>query len=45
MSAVGNGGQYRESAVSEEPDPLVTVLAVGVKERNVVRIGGEEINL
>ncbi len=31
--------------VKEEPDPVVTVLAVGVKERNVVRIGGEEVNL
>ncbi len=31
--------------VKEDPDPVVTVLAVGVKERNVVRIGGEEVNL
>jgi mRNA-degrading endonuclease RelE of RelBE toxin-antitoxin system len=31
--------------VKEEPDLVVTVLAVGVKERNVVRIGGEEVNL
>jgi mRNA-degrading endonuclease RelE of RelBE toxin-antitoxin system len=31
--------------VREEPDPLVHVLAVGVKDRNVVRIGGEEIQL
>lgn len=31
--------------VQEEPDPVVTVLAVGVKERNVVRIGGEEVKL
>ena len=31
--------------VKEEPDPVVVVLAVGVKERNAVRIGGEEVNL
>ncbi len=34
---------YRE--VQEEPEPVVLVLAVGVKDRNVVRIGGEEIVL
>jgi mRNA-degrading endonuclease RelE of RelBE toxin-antitoxin system len=31
--------------VREEPEPVVLVLAVGVKDRNVVRIGGEEIVL
>jgi hypothetical protein len=31
--------------VKDEPDPVVTVLAVGVKERNVIRIGGEEVDL
>ena len=31
--------------VSEGPPQNVQVLAVGIKERNVVRIGGEEIQL
>lgn len=31
--------------VKEERDSVVTVLAVGIKERNIVRIGGEEVNL
>jgi len=31
--------------VKEEPELVVSVLAVGVKDRNVVRIGGEEIAL
>jgi len=31
--------------VSEDPPATVRILAVGVKERNVVRIGGEEIQL
>ena len=31
--------------VKEEPELVVRVLAVGVKDRNVVRIGGEEIAL
>lgn len=31
--------------VKEEPDPVVTVLAVGVKNGNVVRIGSEEVSL
>jgi hypothetical protein len=31
--------------VREEPEPAVLALAVGVKDRNVVRIGGEEIVL
>ena len=31
--------------VKGDPDPLVRILAVGVKDRNVVRIGGEEIEL
>ena len=29
----------------EEPEPVVLVLAVRVKDRNVVRVGGEEIVL
>lgn len=29
----------------EEPEPVVTVLAVGVKKRNRVFIGGEEVEL
>jgi mRNA-degrading endonuclease RelE of RelBE toxin-antitoxin system len=31
--------------VEEEPEPVVVVLAVGVKERNVVRIGKEVVDL
>ena len=31
--------------VSDEPEPTVTVLAIGVKERDRVRIGGEIIKL
>lgn len=31
--------------VSEGPPPTVRVLAVGVKDRNVLRIGGQEIQL
>jgi len=31
--------------VHEEPEPLVTIRAVGVKDRNRVRIGGTEITL
>jgi hypothetical protein len=31
--------------VSEGPPATVRILAVGVKDRNVVRIGGEEIQL
>ena len=31
--------------IREEPEPLVTVLAVGVKDRSRVLIGGEEIEL
>jgi hypothetical protein len=31
--------------VSEGSPQLVRVLAVGVKERNVLRIGGQEIQL
>lgn len=31
--------------VEEKPDELVTVLAVGVKDRNRVIIGGEEVEL
>ncbi len=31
--------------VEEEPEPVVVVLAVGIKERNLVRIGKEVIHL
>jgi hypothetical protein len=31
--------------VEHEPRPLVTVLAVGVKDRDRVSIGGEEVKL
>ncbi len=31
--------------VEEEPEPVVIVLAVGVKKRNVVRIGKEVVDL
>ena len=40
---VGHLRVYYE--VQEEPDPLVRVLAVGAKDRNVVRIAGEEMVL
>ena len=38
-------GHLRAYEVQEEPEPIVLVLAVGVKDRNVVRIGGQEIVL
>ena len=31
--------------LSDEPQPTVTVLAIGIKERDLVRIGGERIKL
>jgi mRNA-degrading endonuclease RelE of RelBE toxin-antitoxin system len=31
--------------VKDEPDPTVTILAIGVRERDRVRIGGEIIDL
>lgn len=31
--------------IKEEPEQVVTILAVGVKDRNRVYIGGEEIEL
>ena len=31
--------------VKGEPEPTVTILAVGLKERNRLRIGGERIKL
>ena len=40
---VGHLPEYYE--VQEEPDPVVRVLAVGVKDRNLVRVAGEEIVL
>ena len=30
---------------SEEPKKMVFVRAIGIKDRNIVRIGGEEIQL
>jgi hypothetical protein len=30
---------------AEEPEPVVTILAVGIKDRNRVLIGGKEIEL
>jgi mRNA-degrading endonuclease RelE of RelBE toxin-antitoxin system len=40
---IGNFRVYYE--ISEEPEATVTILAIGVKERNQVRIGGEIIKL
>jgi mRNA-degrading endonuclease RelE of RelBE toxin-antitoxin system len=31
--------------VKGEPEPTVTILAIGIKERDQVRIGGEKIKL
>jgi hypothetical protein len=31
--------------IAEEPEAVVTILAVGVKDRNRVLIGGKEIQL
>ena len=31
--------------IQEDPEKLVTVLAIGVKDRNRILIGGEEIQL
>ena len=40
---IGDVRVYHE--VKNELVPVVTVLAVGVKERNQVRIGGERVKL
>jgi hypothetical protein len=40
---VGDLRVYYE--VSDTPEPVVLIRAIGVKEHNVVRIGGEEITL
>jgi mRNA-degrading endonuclease RelE of RelBE toxin-antitoxin system len=40
---IGNLRVYYE--LKDEPEFIVTVLAVGIKERNQVRIGGERITL
>jgi mRNA-degrading endonuclease RelE of RelBE toxin-antitoxin system len=40
---IGDFRVYYE--ISEEPEATVTILAIGVKERNRVRIGGEIIKL
>jgi mRNA-degrading endonuclease RelE of RelBE toxin-antitoxin system len=31
--------------VEDEPEPRVDVLMIGVKDRNIVRIGGKEISI
>jgi hypothetical protein len=31
--------------IAREPERVVTVLAVGIKDRNRVRIGGEDVEL
>jgi mRNA-degrading endonuclease RelE of RelBE toxin-antitoxin system len=31
--------------IAEDPEPMVTVLAIGIKVRDRVRIGGEEVDL
>jgi hypothetical protein len=31
--------------VAEAPEPVVDIRAVGIKDRNVIRIGGKEIDL
>ncbi len=40
---IGNLRAYYD--VEEEPEPVVYVRAVGVKERNQIRIGGEIVEL
>jgi mRNA-degrading endonuclease RelE of RelBE toxin-antitoxin system len=40
---IGNLRVYYE--VKDEPEFIVTILAVGIKEREEVRIGGERIKL
>jgi mRNA-degrading endonuclease RelE of RelBE toxin-antitoxin system len=31
--------------IPEEPEHVVTVVAIGIKDRNCIRIGGEEVEL
>ena len=38
-------GKLRVYYDIEEPEKIVTILAIGVKERNRVRIAGEEVDL
>jgi len=40
---IGNLRVYYE--VSDDPEPTVVVLAVGIKDRDRVRIGGETVKL
>jgi mRNA-degrading endonuclease RelE of RelBE toxin-antitoxin system len=40
---IGNLRVYYD--IEEEPDRRVTIMAIGVKDRNRVRIGGEEVEL
>lgn len=43
QARVGDLRVYYE--IAEEPEAVVTILAVGVKDRNRVLIGGKEIQL
>jgi mRNA-degrading endonuclease RelE of RelBE toxin-antitoxin system len=40
---IGNLRVYYEA--KDKPEPTVTILAIGIKERDLVRIGGERIKL
>ena len=40
---IGDLRVYYEA--KDEPEPTVTILAIGIKERDQVRIGGERIKL
>ena len=43
MLRIGNLRVYYD--VEEEPQPIVCIIAIGIKERNQVRIGSEVIEL
>ena len=40
---IGDLRVYYET--KDEPEPIVTILAIGIKERDQVRIGGERFKL
>jgi hypothetical protein len=40
---IGNLRVYYD--IEEKPENMVTILAIGIKDRNRVRIGGEEVEL
>ena len=40
---IGDLRVYYET--KDEPEPVVTILAIGIKERDQVRIGGESFKL